>query len=80
MFCRIYYSLIGSTDEDVLLLEESDENVYISLRHTKDFKFFTVNTLSPTSSKVKDVYCKLHQVKILHILYNNFNHFLGLSN
>lgn len=49
---RIYYSLIGSTDEDVLLLEESDENVYISLRHTKDFKFLTVNTLSPTSSKL----------------------------
>ncbi|MCI06004.1 prolyl oligopeptidase-like protein, partial [Trifolium medium] len=49
---RIYYSLIGSTDEDVLLLEESDENVHISIRHTKDFKFVTVNTLSPTSSKV----------------------------
>ncbi|CAL5197655.1 unnamed protein product [Lathyrus oleraceus] len=49
---RIYYSLIGSTDDDVLLLEESDENVHISIRHTNDFKFVTVNTLSPTSSKV----------------------------
>ncbi|XP_073226780.1 uncharacterized protein [Cicer arietinum] len=49
---RIYYSLIGSTDEDVLLLEESDENVHIGIRHTKDFKFVTVNTFSTTSSKV----------------------------
>ncbi|QCD81689.1 uncharacterized protein LOC114179905 isoform X2 [Vigna unguiculata] len=49
---RIYYSLIGSTDEDVLLLEESDESVHINIRHTKDFQYVTVNTFSPTSSKV----------------------------
>ncbi|XP_061352527.1 uncharacterized protein LOC133297406 [Gastrolobium bilobum] len=49
---RIYYSLIGSTDEDVLLLEELDENVHIKIRHTKDFQFVTVNTFSTTSSKV----------------------------
>ncbi|CAL0313474.1 unnamed protein product [Lupinus luteus] len=49
---RIYYSLIGSTDEDVLLLEESDENVYLNIRHTKDFRFVTVNSFSTTSSKV----------------------------
>ncbi|KAE9597622.1 putative oligopeptidase B [Lupinus albus] len=49
---RIYYSLIGSTDEDVLLLEESDENVYLNIRHTKDFRFVTVNSFSITSSKV----------------------------
>ncbi|KAL5819500.1 hypothetical protein ACOSQ4_023342 [Xanthoceras sorbifolium] len=49
---RIYCSIIGSTDEDVLLLEESDENVYVNIRHTKDFHFVTVNTFSTTSSKV----------------------------
>ncbi|XP_027346884.1 uncharacterized protein LOC113858419 isoform X3 [Abrus precatorius] len=49
---RIYYSLIGSTDQDVLLLEESDENVHVNIRHTKDFHFVTVNTFSTTSSKV----------------------------
>jgi len=49
---RIYCSMIGSTDEDVLLLEETDENVYVNIRHTKDFRFVTVNTFSTTSSKV----------------------------
>ncbi|XP_022775236.1 uncharacterized protein LOC111317139 isoform X2 [Durio zibethinus] len=49
---RIYCSMIGSTDEDVLLLEEQDENVYVNIRHTKDFHFVTANTFSPTSSKV----------------------------
>lgn len=44
--------MIGSTDEDVLILEESDENVYVNIRHTKDFRFVTVNTFSTTSSKV----------------------------
>ncbi|KAG2724591.1 hypothetical protein I3760_01G025300 [Carya illinoinensis] len=49
---RIYCSMIGSTDEDVLLLEESDDNVHVNIRHTKDFRFVTVNTFSITSSKV----------------------------
>lgn len=44
--------MIGSTEEDVLLLEESDDNVYVNLRHTKDFQFVTVTTFSPMSSKV----------------------------
>lgn len=44
--------MIGSTDEDVLLLEESDDNVHVNIRHTKDFRFVTVNTFSITSSKV----------------------------
>ncbi|GMY11659.1 dipeptidyl aminopeptidase BI isoform X1 [Fagus crenata] len=50
--CRIYCSMIGSTDEDVLVLEESDDNVHVNLRHTKDFRFVIVNTFSTTSSKV----------------------------
>ncbi|TXG59526.1 hypothetical protein EZV62_014099 [Acer yangbiense] len=49
---RIYCSIIGSTDEDVLLLEEPDENVYVNIRHTKDFHFVSVNTFSTKSSKV----------------------------
>ncbi|KAI9089018.1 hypothetical protein K1719_029297 [Acacia pycnantha] len=49
---RIYCSMIGSTDEDVLLLEESDEGVHINIRHTKDFRFVTVNAFSIISSKV----------------------------
>ncbi|CAK7339455.1 unnamed protein product [Dovyalis caffra] len=50
--CRIYCSMIGSTEEDVLLLDEPAENVYVNIRHTKDFCFVTVNTFSTTSSKV----------------------------
>ncbi|EEF40045.1 protease 2 [Ricinus communis] len=49
--CRLYCSMIGSTDEDVLLLDEPNDNVFINIRHTKDFHFVTVNTFS-TSSKV----------------------------
>lgn len=49
---QIYCSIIGSTDEDALLLEESDENVYVNIRHTKDFHFVSVYTFSTTSSKV----------------------------
>ncbi|EOA13092.1 hypothetical protein CARUB_v10026100mg [Capsella rubella] len=49
---RIYCSTIGSTDEDVLLHEELEGNVHVNIRHTKDFQFVTVNTVSPTFSKV----------------------------
>ena len=44
--------MIGSTDDDTLLLEELDENVYLNVRHTKDFRFVTVNAFSPMSSMV----------------------------
>ncbi|KAJ8764269.1 hypothetical protein K2173_006009 [Erythroxylum novogranatense] len=50
--CRIYCCMIGSTDDDVLLLDELDENVVVNIRHTKDFCFVTVNSYSATSSKV----------------------------
>ncbi|XP_010255071.1 PREDICTED: uncharacterized protein LOC104595842 isoform X2 [Nelumbo nucifera] len=49
---RIYCSMLGSHEEDVLLLEESDEGVYVNIRHTKDFRFVTVNAFSNTFSKV----------------------------
>ncbi|XP_051115940.1 uncharacterized protein LOC127241094 [Andrographis paniculata] len=49
---RIYCSIIGSNDQDVLLLEEPQENVHLNVRHTKDFHFITVNALSSQSSKV----------------------------
>ncbi|XP_008456457.1 uncharacterized protein LOC103496398 [Cucumis melo] len=50
--CRLYCSMIGSIDEDTLLLEEQDDDVHVYIRHTKDFRFVTVNRFSPTSSKV----------------------------
>ncbi|KAL5984838.1 hypothetical protein ACLOJK_038674 [Asimina triloba] len=49
---RIYCSIIGSGKDDILLLEESDENVYVNIRNSKDFCFVTVNTFSHASSKV----------------------------
>ncbi|XP_042479375.1 protease 2 isoform X2 [Macadamia integrifolia] len=49
---RIFCSMLGTNEGDVLLSEESDENVYVNIRHTKDFQFVTVNTFSDNSSKV----------------------------
>lgn len=43
---------MGSDEDDALLLEESDDNIYVNIRHTKDFRFVTVNTFSTTFSKV----------------------------
>lgn len=44
--------MLGSSEDDVLLLEESDETVYVNIRHTKDFRFVAVNTFSNNFSKV----------------------------
>ncbi|PIA52390.1 hypothetical protein AQUCO_01000335v1, partial [Aquilegia coerulea] len=49
---RIFCSMLGSKQDDVMLHEEPDENVYINIRHTKDFRFVTVNTFTTTYSKV----------------------------
>ncbi|KAF8405120.1 hypothetical protein HHK36_010018 [Tetracentron sinense] len=49
---RIFCSMLGSSEEDVLLAEESDETVYVNIGHTKDFQFVTVNTFSNSFSKV----------------------------
>ncbi|KAM0032180.1 putative oligopeptidase B [Helianthus debilis subsp. tardiflorus] len=49
---RLYCSILGSKDEDVMLLEEPGENVHVNIRHTKDFQFVTVNIFSTTYSKV----------------------------
>ncbi|KAK9129655.1 hypothetical protein Sjap_010142 [Stephania japonica] len=49
---RIFCSVIGSSEDDFLLLEESDENAYVNIRHTKDYQFVTVNIFSDTYSKV----------------------------
>lgn len=49
---RIYCSILG-TDEDKLLLEEPEGNVCVHIRHTKDFRFVTVNVFSTTYSKVQ---------------------------
>ncbi|CAI9270113.1 unnamed protein product [Lactuca saligna] len=48
---RIYCSMLGSKDEDVILLEEPKENVHVNIRYTKDFKFVTVYVFSTTYSK-----------------------------
>ncbi|KAH7846380.1 hypothetical protein Vadar_013341 [Vaccinium darrowii] len=49
---RIYCSMLGSNEEDILLLDEPMENVYVNIRHTKDFRFVAVNTFSAKFSKV----------------------------
>ncbi|GER35697.1 prolyl oligopeptidase family protein [Striga asiatica] len=49
---RLYCSILGSKNEDVLLLEEPHENVHINVRHTKDFHYLTVNVFSTQYSKV----------------------------
>ncbi|CAH9098240.1 unnamed protein product [Cuscuta europaea] len=49
--CRLYCCLLG-TNEDVLLLEEPRASVNLNVRHTKDFRFATVNVLATTFSKV----------------------------
>ncbi|XP_078430569.1 prolyl oligopeptidase family protein isoform X2 [Wolffia australiana] len=49
---KILCSMIGSKKEDVLILEESGDNVFVNVRNTKDFRFVAVNIFSETSSKV----------------------------
>ncbi|XP_038971658.1 protease 2 isoform X2 [Phoenix dactylifera] len=49
---RIFCSILGSGKDDVLILEEPGEDVYVNIRNTKDFQFVTVNTFSTTYSKV----------------------------
>ncbi|KAA8531765.1 hypothetical protein F0562_006518 [Nyssa sinensis] len=49
---RIYCSMLESNEQDILLFDEPKENVHVNIRHTKDFRFVTVNTFSTTSSKV----------------------------
>nr|CAD1819508.1 unnamed protein product [Ananas comosus var. bracteatus] len=46
------YRVLGSDKNDVLILEEPDENVYVNIRNTKDFRYVTVNIFSDISSKV----------------------------
>ncbi|KAL9245756.1 hypothetical protein vseg_019372 [Gypsophila vaccaria] len=50
--CKLYRTIMGSNDDAVLLLEEPKENVYLNIRHTKDFNFISVYVLSTTASKV----------------------------
>ncbi|KAJ3670119.1 hypothetical protein LUZ60_010443 [Juncus effusus] len=49
---RIYCSMIGSGKDDILILEETNENVHLNIRNTKDYEYITVNVFSDTSSKV----------------------------
>ncbi|KAJ4760020.1 Prolyl oligopeptidase family protein [Rhynchospora pubera] len=49
---RIYCSVLGSNKDDTIILEEADENIYLSIRNTKDFSFIAVNIFSDSSSKL----------------------------
>ncbi|XXG49251.1 hypothetical protein AAC387_Pa02g3487 [Persea americana] len=49
---RVFCSLLGSGKDGVLILEESDENIHVNIRNTKDFRFVTVHTFSITFSRV----------------------------
>lgn len=67
---RIFCSMLGSTKDDVLILEESDENAYVNIRNTKDFQFITVNIFSNTSSKVSwnlRTLCSISSIVFLHL-------------
>lgn len=44
--------MLSTDEEDVLLLEEPNASVNLNIRHTKDFRFVTVNVLATTFSKV----------------------------
>lgn len=76
---RIYCSRIGSNEDDILLLEEPQENVYVNIRHTKDFQFVTVNTFSATYSKVLP-YMHVYSFTFCSISFFICDQFLGLSN
>ncbi|XP_039117021.1 protease 2 [Dioscorea cayenensis subsp. rotundata] len=49
---KIFCNMLGSSKDDVLILEEFDDSVFVNIRNTKDFRFVSVNTFSNTSSKV----------------------------
>lgn len=49
---RIYCSMIVSNEEDIMIFEEADDNIYVNIRHTKDFHYVTVNMFSTKYSKV----------------------------
>jgi hypothetical protein len=44
--------MIGSNKDAILMLEEPDENIFLNIRHTKDFRYITLNVFSDTHSKV----------------------------
>ncbi|OEL30439.1 Protease 2 [Dichanthelium oligosanthes] len=46
------YRMIGSNKDDILILEEPDENIFLNIRHTKDFLYITLNVFSDIHSKV----------------------------
>ncbi|KAK3133492.1 hypothetical protein QOZ80_6AG0537250 [Eleusine coracana subsp. coracana] len=49
---RLFCSIIGSNKDDILILEEPDENIFLNIRHTKDFRYITLNVFSDTHSRV----------------------------
>eukprot|EP01018_Ginkgo_biloba_P003873 Gb_38885 [translate_table: standard] len=64
---RVFCSVLGSSESDVMLMEELDETCYINIRNTKDYQFITVNSSSSTSSEVclinaEDIGAGMHKV------------------
>ncbi|KAF8781187.1 hypothetical protein HU200_001167 [Digitaria exilis] len=49
---RLFCSFIGSNKDGILILEEPDENIFLNIRHTKDFRYITLNVFSDIHSKV----------------------------
>lgn len=53
------------------MLEEPDENIYLNIRHTKDFRFITLNVFSDTHSKALFLVhytCNIVSCSSLHFL------------
>lgn len=69
--------MLGSSKDDVLILEEFDDSVFVNIRNTKDFRFVSVNTFSNTSSKV--VSCQEPFFFLLVLQFIEFNQNLVLQ-
>ncbi|KAL9261164.1 Protease 2-like protein [Drosera capensis] len=37
--CKLYCCMLGSSGEDILLIDEPKDSAYINIRHTKDFRY-----------------------------------------
>lgn len=80
-FLRIFCSVLGSDKNDVLILEEPDENVYVNIRNTKDFRYVTVNIFSDISSKVSfNFRCILFSFIVIHICPTEALYCAGILN
>lgn len=61
------------TEEDVCLMEEPDEQFYLHVGRTKDYKFLTLNANSKTSSEV----CMSRTIHSTKFLYKEIAGMIG---